>query len=97
MAVEKVDEKYKCHVCGNEVIVTKVGGGELIRCSQPMKKHKYRKEAIIMGEHNCYRIDLQECIKRKAYELWEKDGCRQGHDLYYWLIAEKTVKVQVKK
>ncbi len=32
MAVEKVGEKYRCNVCGNEVTVTKVGGGELVYC-----------------------------------------------------------------
>jgi hypothetical protein len=29
MAVKKVGEKYKCNVCGNEVTVTKVGGGDV--------------------------------------------------------------------
>ena len=29
MAVEKVGEKYRCNVCGNEVEVTEVGGGTL--------------------------------------------------------------------
>jgi len=38
MAVEKVGEKYRCNVCGNEVAVTKVGGGELVCCGQPMEK-----------------------------------------------------------
>jgi len=32
MAVEKVGEKYRCNVCGNEVVVAKVGGGTLV-CS----------------------------------------------------------------
>ncbi len=50
-----------------------------------------------MGEHNCHRKDARECIKKKAYELWEKDGRKQGRDLHYWLIAEKTVNAQVKK
>lgn len=27
MAVENVGENYRCNVCGNEVTVTKVGGG----------------------------------------------------------------------
>ena len=40
MAVEKVGEKYRCNVCGNEVIVTKVGGGELVCCGQTMEKIK---------------------------------------------------------
>ena len=38
MKVEKVGEKYRCNVCGNEVTVTKVGGGELVCCDQPMEK-----------------------------------------------------------
>jgi desulfoferrodoxin-like iron-binding protein len=36
MAVENVGEKYRCAICGNEVTVTKVGGGELVCCDQPM-------------------------------------------------------------
>lgn len=50
-----------------------------------------------MGEHNCYKKDVAECIKKKAYELWEKDGCKKGRDLHYWLNAENAVKAQIKK
>ena len=38
MAVEKVGEIYICNICGNEVSVTKAGGGELVCCGQPMEK-----------------------------------------------------------
>jgi desulfoferrodoxin-like iron-binding protein len=38
MSVKKVGEKYRCSVCGNEVTVTKVGGGELVCCNTPMVK-----------------------------------------------------------
>lgn len=38
MPVKNVGEKYRCDVCGNEVTVTKVGGGELVCCDQPMTK-----------------------------------------------------------
>jgi len=37
MAVKKVGEKYRCDVCGNEVTVTKAGGGTLVCCGQDMK------------------------------------------------------------
>jgi desulfoferrodoxin-like iron-binding protein len=37
MAVKKVGEKYRCKVCGNEVTVTKVGGGTLVCCGQDME------------------------------------------------------------
>lgn len=26
-------------------------------------------------------------IQRRAYELWEKDGCPQGQDQAYWFKA----------
>ncbi len=38
MAVKCLGEKYHCSVCGNEVVVIKVGGGELVCCNQPMEK-----------------------------------------------------------
>jgi hypothetical protein len=41
--------------------------------------------------------DPKECIKKKAYELWDKEGHKQGRDLDYWLKAEKAVKSQSKK
>ena len=33
----KVNEIYKCSVCGNMVEVVHAGGGELVCCGQPMK------------------------------------------------------------
>ncbi len=36
MPVQKVGEKYRCEICGNEVVVTKVGGGTLVCCRQDM-------------------------------------------------------------
>ena len=38
MAVEKVGEKYKCDICGNEVTLTKIGRGTLVCCGKPMGK-----------------------------------------------------------
>ncbi len=37
MKVSNVDERYRCNVCGNEVVVTKVGGGTLVCCEQEME------------------------------------------------------------
>lgn len=37
MGVKEVGEEYVCEICGNEVIVTKAGGGTLVCCGQPMK------------------------------------------------------------
>lgn len=44
LRVQNVGEKYRCNICGNEVAVTKAGGGELICCGTPME--------IILGKVN---------------------------------------------
>ena len=38
MAVKKVGDKFRCTICGNEVTLTKVGGGTLVYCGKPMEK-----------------------------------------------------------
>jgi desulfoferrodoxin-like iron-binding protein len=40
MSVKKVGEKYYCVICGNEVVVTKAGGGKLVCCGMEMKLEK---------------------------------------------------------
>ena len=37
MAVEMEGEKFRCSVCGNEVVVTNVGGGTLVCCGEEME------------------------------------------------------------
>jgi len=37
MSVNHVGEKYICEICGNEAVVTKVGGGTLVCCGQDME------------------------------------------------------------
>ena len=37
MGVEKTGEKYICNICGNEIVVTKVGGGTLVCCGEDME------------------------------------------------------------
>jgi len=35
-----------------------------------------------------------EQIALVAYELWEKDGCKEGHALDYWLEAERRAAIK---
>lgn len=35
---------------------------------------------------------LQEMIRKRAYDLWVKNGSKSGRDLDNWLEAEKQVK-----
>ncbi len=37
LGVRRIGEKYRCNVCGNEVVVTKVGGGTLVCCGEDME------------------------------------------------------------
>jgi len=51
MAVEKVGENYKCIICGNQVTVTKAGGGVLVCCGEDMSR---------IDEHYQSKIALPE-------------------------------------
>jgi hypothetical protein len=51
-----------------------------------------RKGAGAMGQGNGCKKGEAECIRKKAYELWEKDGYKHGRDLNYWLEAENNLK-----
>jgi desulfoferrodoxin-like iron-binding protein len=44
MAVKEIGEEYRCAVCGNEVLVMKVGGGELVYCGKPMEKREKKEK-----------------------------------------------------
>lgn len=35
--VEKEGQKFRCNICGNEVVVTAVGGGVLVCCGEDME------------------------------------------------------------
>lgn len=36
MGVRRIGERFRCDVCGNEVVVSKVGGGTLVCCGEDM-------------------------------------------------------------
>ena len=36
-------------------------------------------------------INLDEEIRRRAYELWELHGRESGHENEHWLIAEREI------
>jgi len=43
------------------------------------------------------KIELQERIRLRAYELYEQRGSEDGHDLDDWLQAESEVTTQKAK
>lgn len=47
-----------------------------------------------MSNDKCCKKNEVECIQKKAYELWELDGRKDGQELNYWLKAEKNAMAQ---
>ena len=41
-----------------------------------------REDAVVMT------VDSNELIRRRAFEIWEREGCPDGRDLEHWLQAE---------
>ena len=62
MAVEEVGEKYRCNICGNEVTVTKAGGGTLVCCGEDMEKLKQdqnnTKLQCSFGTNDCPKLGI---------------------------------------
>lgn len=50
MVVKEINEKYKCSVCGNEVMITKVGGGTLVCCGEEMELTAGGKKKSVLEE-----------------------------------------------
>lgn len=41
---------------------------------------------------NIVPINLDEEIRRRAYELWEQHGRVSGHEKEHWLLAEREIR-----
>ncbi len=54
-----------------------------------MAKHRRKKSPVsTTGE---FDPNLEEEIRRRAYELYQERGCEHGHDLDDWLQAEAEI------
>jgi Protein of unknown function (DUF2934) len=49
------------------------------------------KKAPPEARKNVFPINLDEEIRRRAYELWEQRGYEAGHETEHWLLAETEV------
>jgi DUF2934 family protein len=45
----------------------------------------------IDGRNNIVPINLEDEIRRRAYELWEQHGHEPGRDNEHWLLAEREI------
>ena len=49
-------------------------------------KKSTAKSAKVNSEEST--VDLEEQIRRRAYQLYERRGCEHGHEVEDWLAAE---------
>jgi len=66
-------ETYKCSVCGNEVEVNHVGGGELHCCGKPMDKTTQNLTMV-----NLLKAFAGESMARNKYEYYAKVAQKEG-------------------
>jgi len=52
---------------------------------------KELKKALSEVRKNLVPINLDEEIRRRAYELWEQCGHESGHENEHWLLAEQEI------
>lgn len=67
-------ETYKCEICGNEVEVQKVGGGELVCCGQPMVK-----TTVDLTLVNLLKAFAGESQARNRYEYYANIAQKEGY------------------
>jgi hypothetical protein len=62
----------------------------------PTKNKPSRRSPLAASPQSIELPDgMRERISRKAYELWQERGCRDGQDLEDWLDAEAIVMEEI--
>jgi hypothetical protein len=63
---------------------------------RPMKKNPSMRSPLAASPQAIELPNgMRERISRKAYELWQERGCRDGQDLEDWLDAEVIVMEEI--
>jgi desulfoferrodoxin-like iron-binding protein len=65
VVVKDINEKYKCNICGNEVMVTKVGGGTLTCCGEEMELAEPKKDKKSLLEEG---FEIEDGEEKEDYE-----------------------------
>jgi hypothetical protein len=50
-----------------------------------------RRTATPEVRNNIVPINLDDEIRRRAYELWEQQGREPGHEQEHWFVAEREI------
>jgi hypothetical protein len=52
---------------------------------------EFKGEAMSIEEKQSADEELRRKIERRAYEIWESQGCPHGRDVDHWLRAETEI------
>jgi hypothetical protein len=69
----------------------------MISATKPIKKIKLSMRNPLVASPQAIELPdgMGERISKKAFELWQERGYRDGHDLEDWLDAEATVMEEI--
>ena len=56
---------------------------------------KLKKIMALDNENRTSREEFMQLVQKKAFEIYEKRGCKSGNDLEDWLNAERLVKEEL--
>ena len=74
-----------------DVSATPVSATPEVSVAPARKDPEVKENKKADGRRNVVPINLDEEIRRRAYELWEQRGCTPGHENEDWLIAEAEI------
>ncbi len=85
MVVKEINEKYRCNVCGNVVIVTAVGGGTLNCCGEEMElvepkksKRSLIEEGLVLEDDENEEVAGEEKEPKEIEDY--KEDLEEGED-----------------
>lgn len=62
------------------------------RIKKVLSLNKNKEERKSVNDHEFFAM-----VQKKAHELYEKRGCKEGNDFEDWLTAERLVKEELSR
>ena len=89
--MKKLNEVYKCEICGNIVELINVGGGELVCCGQPMNLLEEKSEDSSTEKHVPFIIKENDKVTVKVGENTEHPMMEKHYIQWIELLADGKV------
>jgi len=89
--MKKLNEVYKCEICGNIVELINVGGGELVCCGQPMNLLEEKSEDSSTEKHVPFIIKEDDKVTVKVGENIEHPMMEKHYIQWIELLADGKV------